>query len=152
MKAFVKAYGLESLYKFFSSRLDWRWCSGDLTDSDGEQAITSFVWRSAALRAFFRRLDLLGLVLRFPDGVHASSGQFPTPRYDPTENGLERILEPHRGGVVKGLPLNCYDTDWYNALDDEDKLDLDPMSDVPLDLPKKALQFVFSVLLPSETC
>lgn len=142
MKAFVQAYNLNSLYQFLRAKLDWRCCSGDLTDSEGDHAITSLRWRSRALRTLFREVDLLGLVLRFPDGVHPTSGQFPMPRYDPQERGQKPVFEPHRDGVVRGLPFNCYDTEWYNNLSDEEKLALDPMSDVPLELPRKAREFV----------
>lgn len=133
--------------------LDWRWCSGDLTDSDGDHAITTFSWRAPILREFFRYIDLLGLVLRFPDGVHPSSGQFPMPRYDPEDVDSDgAILEPHRNGYVKGLPCNFYSSEWLEQLDEHERNALEMGPAVSLVLPRQAVEYVVFCLFrhPSD--
>ncbi|KAJ3520929.1 hypothetical protein NMY22_g12528 [Coprinellus aureogranulatus] len=105
------------------AQIDWRCCSGDETDAEGEHAITDLPWRSEEVRKLFRLVDLAGLARRFPDGVNPSTGEFPRVRYDPAANRSRknRKEDPYRSAPPPGLPENFYDKKWLKKLDPLEK-------------------------------
>ncbi|EFI27285.1 hypothetical protein CC1G_14757 [Coprinopsis cinerea okayama7 len=114
-EAFKKLSQLFSTFRF-----NWECCSGDESEGPGpnrprykRRAITTLPWRAQWLREVMDVLDKLHLVLRFPDGVHATPGRFPTPRFDPAALDPSRKIEETVYAAPRhGLPGNFYDEVW----------------------------------------
>lgn len=125
---------LDTLAQVARDQMDWRCCSGDETDGEGEHAITELPWRSERIRKLFRLVDLAGLARRFPDGLNATTGEFPKVRYDPAASRprRERTKETYRSGPPPGLPENFYDRQWLRDLDDLEKLALNMTAKVEI--------------------
>ncbi|KAF6748409.1 hypothetical protein DFP72DRAFT_575606 [Ephemerocybe angulata] len=133
-----KSATVDRLAKLSRNKFDWKVCSGDDTDSDGEKVITTLDWRAEEVRPMFRIVDLLTLVLRFPDGVHATSGQFPQHRYDPVdarEHG-EPVLERRRTDPQRGLPENFYNPTWLRSLDEDARERLEMTRPISFEFPR----------------
>jgi len=114
-------------------------CSGDESDGNGTLVITRLPWRHRRVRRWMAILDLLGLSLRFPDGVHATSGNFPLPRKDPLDvEGADELVEKYHTNIVPGLPGNAYDEDCLSSLPDAKrgllKMEMDFDFEFPPDL------------------
>jgi hypothetical protein len=96
---------------------------------------------------FFRYLDLLALCLRFPDGLHATTGRFPIYRYDPNDQQppSERIEDPIWSAFVPGLPSNFYSSTWCQsgAVGEES---IGKTHAVSLKLPDNLVQYVVALL------
>jgi hypothetical protein len=125
------------LAKVAQSKLTWKCCSGDETDDENQQVITSLPWRSQSIRHFMQKINQLYYVLRFTLNNQASHGKFPKPRYNPLTRDPPRQLNEDRycSDVVPGLPLNFYDEAWVNSLDPLERQSLNATNAVDLTLP-----------------
>ncbi|KAJ3532395.1 hypothetical protein NMY22_g7762 [Coprinellus aureogranulatus] len=134
---------MDTLADTARKQIDWRCCSGDETDGDGEHAITDLPWRSEEVRKLFRIVDLAGLARRFPDGVNPSTGEFPRVRYDPAANRARkhRKEDPYRSEAPPGLPENFYDKKWLKERDPLEKKALKMTAKVEIrNLPRNLVQ------------
>ncbi|KAJ2912346.1 hypothetical protein MD484_g8069, partial [Candolleomyces efflorescens] len=133
---------MRRLYQFAKSHLTWKCCSGESTDTQGENAITVLPWRARRIRSFMRTLDLLNLALRFPINQPRGVGRLPKGRYDPEamnppRNSVEETVHPE---CVPGLPANFYDSDWLQSLPRFEKDRVRPTSPINLAIPDYIIQ------------
>ena len=86
----------------------------DLIRIPPRYVIRKLEWRSAELMRFLRTLDLLHLSTRFTSKGRPTQGNWPRHR-------VEGRVVDDTSPVIKGLPLNFYDPDWFLDLDPEQR-------------------------------
>ena len=84
----------------------------DLLRVPPKYLIRKLEWRSAELTQFLRNLDLLHLSTRFTEKGDPTPGNWPRYRVE------GRLIDDH-SPVIKGLPLNFYDSEWLLSLEPE---------------------------------
>ncbi|RXW22339.1 hypothetical protein EST38_g3508 [Candolleomyces aberdarensis] len=138
LDSFPQSRVMAKLAKFAKDKLDWKCCSGEDTDDEGEDAITSLPWRAPGIRNFMQTIDRLYLALRFPLNAQASHGNFPKARYNPLSLNPPRQMkdDPYRCDVVPGLPVNFYNPAWLNSLGPMERATVNPADPISLSIPK----------------
>ena len=111
--------------------------SSDERDSDlvrvpPRYLIHKLEWRSAELTRFLRTLDLLHISTRFTEKGQPTPGNWP--RYRVHSSIVDNISP-----VVKGLPLNFYDSEWLLDLDPEHRAQLGDKPPLELKMPDNLL-------------
>ena len=88
--------------------------SGDESDASSSRRFVTLKlsWRSSALTSFLWRLDEVCTENRnLKIGYRRVRGNAPRTRYHPTEPMIEENAQ-----APPGLPINCYDANWYKSL------------------------------------
>ena len=111
--------------------------SSDERDSDlvrvpPRYLIHKLEWRSAELTRFLRTLDLLHISTRFTEKGQPTPGNWPRYR---VQSSIVDNISP----VVKGLPLNFYDSEWLLDLDPEHRAQLEHKPPLELKMPDNLL-------------
>lgn len=127
------------------NRLTTEGTSGDEKDtSDLPRVPPRFLiekleWRSRELTTLLRDLDLLHVSTRFDEKGRPSPGNWP--RYRVEGPTVDSTTPP-----TIGLPINCYDAEWYEFLDEEQRAALEVQPKINLSLPGDLKQYVTNLL------
>lgn len=125
------------------NRIPFTACSGDESEHSESgptrYVVTRLPWRSEELEELFKHLDSVHMSTRWMTQGKWDHGKLPGPR----ERGSDRV--DRASAPPPGLPVNCYDAEWLEDLQEMDTdayQDLDVQPAVDLTLPRDVVRYV----------